>query len=131
MTVRNIFYCLLGAALVVLGIACLIEKYRTVRGGVCLPARILACEKPRSARKSGGGYCYKVEFNDSDGVRHEAATNDSLWFARKNAVNKVIEIWYNPARPEIVERKSIEAEILSAALVVLGLAAIFSLGLGG
>lgn len=130
MTVLNIFYCLLGAAFVVLGIACLIEKYRTVCGGIRLPARILACEKQRSARKSGG-YCYKVEFNDGDGVRHEATTNDSLWFARKNAVNRVIEIWYNPAHPEIVERKSLESEILSAVLVALGLAAIFGLGFGG
>lgn len=131
MTVLNIFYCLLGAALVALGIACLIEKYRTVRGGVCLPARILACDKQRTAHKNSGGYCYRVEFDDGDGVRHQAITNDSLWFARKNAVNRVIEIWYNPARPEIVERKSIEAEILSAVLVALGLAAIFGLGFGG
>ena len=41
MTLLNLIYCVLGGLFIVLGGACLWEKYRTVRGGVRLPARII------------------------------------------------------------------------------------------
>ena len=86
MTILNLIYCVLGAVFIVLGAACLWEKYRTVRGGMRLPARILECRRQGSAaRKRSGGYCYMVEFTSPDGIRHTAATNDSFWFERPNA----------------------------------------------
>ena len=49
MTLLNLIYCVLGGLFIVLGGACLWEKYRTVRGGVRLPAR---SRRPSGLRKS-------------------------------------------------------------------------------
>lgn len=130
MTILNLVYCVLGAVFIALGAACLWEKYRTVRGGMRLPARILECRRQAVAgRKRSGGYCYVVEFTSPDGIRHTAATNDSFWFERPNRVGSVIEIWYNPATPTVVERRSAEAEILGVLFVAMGFGVIFCLGL--
>lgn len=130
MTVLNLIYCVLGVVFVILGAACLWEKYRVVRGGMRLPARVLECRRQGSSRrKRGGGYCYVVEFTSPDGIRHVAPTNDSFWSERTNSVGTVVEIWYNPATPEVVERRSAEAEILGALFIAMGFAVIFWLGL--
>lgn len=130
MTLLNLIYCLLGAVFIVLGGVCLWEKYRTVHGGMRLPARIIRCQRqgPKNRRQSGG-YCFVVEFTTPDGIRHTAATNDSFWFDQTRRVGTVIEIWYNPASPTVVERRSLEAELLGALFIALGFAVIFWLGL--
>ena len=73
MTLLNLIYCLLGAVFIVLGGVCLWEKYRTVHGGMRLPARIIRCQRqgPKNRRQSGG-YCFVVEFTTPDGIRHTA-----------------------------------------------------------
>ena len=130
MTLLNLIYCLLGAVFIVLGGVCLWEKYRTVHGGMRLPARIIRCQRqgPKNRRQSGG-YCFVVEFTTPDGIRHTAATNDSFWFDQTRRVGTVIEVWYNPASPTVVERRSLEAELLGALFIALGFAVIFWLGL--
>ena len=78
MTILNFVYCVLGAVFIVMGAACLWEKYRVVRGGMCLPARVLECRRVGSSRrKRGGGYCYVVEFTSPDGIRHSSVTASS------------------------------------------------------
>lgn len=124
MTALNIFYLIAGIGLILLGVAALVEKYRVVRGGQQLPARILSCEKDASPRKGAGGYRFQVEFNDQDGVRRTAATNDAFWFDHKKQVGQVIEIWYNPARPHLVERQALGTEGMALVSVLLGVAAI-------
>lgn len=124
MTALSIFYLVAGLALIVLGIAALVEKYRVVRGGQQLPARILSCDKEGSPRKGSGGYRFTVEFNDQDGIRHTASTNDAFWFNHKKQVGQVIEIWYNPARPHLVERRAPGTELMALFSVLLGIAAI-------
>ena len=116
--------------LLVLAAAALWEKYRTVHGGMRLPARIIRCQRqgPKNRRQSGG-YCFVVEFTTPDGIRHTAATNDSFWFDQTRRVGTVIEVWYNPASPTVVERRSLEAELLGALFIALGFAVIFWLGL--
>ena len=74
-------------------------------------------------------YCLVVEFTDPAGIRHTAATNDSFWFDQTRRVGTVIEVWYNPASPTVVERRSLEAELLGALFIALGFAVIFWLGL--
>lgn len=128
MTMLNLVYCVLGAVFIALGAACLWEKYRTVRGGTRLPARIVACRR-QSRDGKHGGYCFVVEFTAPDGIRHTAATNDSFWFDQTRQVGNVIEIWYNPATPTVVERRSMEAELLGILFIALGFAAVFCLGL--
>ena len=110
MTILNLVYCVLGAVFIALGAACLWEKYRTVRGGMRLPARILECRRQGVAGR-------------------KRSTNDSFWFERPNRVGSVIEIWYNPATPTVVERRSAEAEILGVLFVAMGFGVIFCLGL--
>ena len=130
MTLLNLIYCVLGGLFIVLGGACLWEKYRTVRGGVRLPARIIRCQRQGPAgRRRSGGYCFVVEFTAPDGILHTAATNDSFWFDQTRRVGTVIEVWYNPATPTVVERRSLEAELLGVVGIALGFAAIFWLGL--
>ena len=129
MTVLNLIYCLVGGVFIVLGAACLWEKYRTVRGGVRLPARVIECRRQGAADTKRGGYCLVVEFTDPAGIRHTAATNDSFWFAQSRRVGNVIEIWYNHRTPTVVERRSAEAEILGVLCVALGFGVIFWLGL--
>ncbi|MEE0799689.1 MAG: DUF3592 domain-containing protein [Gemmiger sp.] len=129
MTALQIFYWALGLVFIVLGLACVAEKYRTVRGGTLLTARILKCEKdgPKT-RKGSGGYRYTVEF-EADGVRRTALTNDAFWFNRSRNIGQLIAVWYNPASPHLVERKSPEAELLSLFFVALGVAVILWLGI--
>ena len=89
-----LFYRVLGVLLWVLVLSMLWEKYRIVRGGTLLPARILDCRKSGQstdqtspARRdafinphvAAGGYCYRVEFY-ANGQRMERDTNDSFWF---------------------------------------------------
>ena len=78
MTLLNLIYCLLGAVFIVLGGVCLWEKYRTVHGGMRLPARIIRCQRqgPKNRRQSGG-YCFVVEFTTPDGIRHSSVTASS------------------------------------------------------
>ena len=44
-------------------------------------------------------------------------------------IGTVVEIWYNPANPEVVERRSLEAELLGALFIAMGFGVIFWLGL--
>ena len=95
------------------------------------PARAhhpLPAPGPKNRRQSGG-YCFVVEFTTPDGIRHTAATNDSFWFDQTRRVGTVIEVWYNPASPTVVERRSLEAELLGALFIALGFAVVFWLGL--
>lgn len=135
-----VFYRLLGILLWVLVLSMLWEKYRIVRGGTLLPARILNCcksgrgdapmtgEFERYTRRDGffnprvgaGGYCYRVEFS-VNGQRIERNTNDSFWFHHDNQEGKTVLVWYNPAEL-VVERKSWETEILSVIMGVLATA---------
>lgn len=55
MTVLNLIYCLVGGVFIVLGAACLWEKYRTVRGGVRLPARVIECRRQGRRIPSAAG----------------------------------------------------------------------------
>lgn len=130
MSSLNFFYCLLGVVFVVLGFACLAEKYKTVRGGTLLPAQILACEKegPRT-RKGHGGYRFLVRFDVPGGATRTAATNDAFWFKQNKKVGGTMEIWYNPATPDVVERKNYGTEALSAFFVALGVIIVVWLGL--
>ena len=132
-----IFYRVLGILLWVLVLSMLWEKYRIVRGGTLLPARILDCRKstrndvPENAQPTrrdalinphvaAGGYCYRVEFY-ANGQRMERSTNDSFWFDHPNQQGKTVLVWYNPTSP-VVERKSWETEVLAAAMGVLATA---------
>ena len=56
-TTLLIVYRVLGTVLFALAAAAIVEKYRTVRGAVLLPARVLECRKAGSTspdRKSVG-----------------------------------------------------------------------------
>lgn len=98
------------------------EKYRTVRGAVLLPARVLECRKAGSTSPgaAAGGYRYLVELH-ADGRRLEMETNDSFWFRHDKDKGKIVQVWYNPSA-RCVERKSWETEIFSALLAGIGAA---------
>lgn len=130
MSFLNVVYLVLGAVFAVLGVAALLEKYRTVRGAALLPARITGCEKegPKN-HKSTGGYRFQVEFNDANGVLRKASTNDAFWFSQEKKTGHIIEIWYNPATPEVVERKSWGTEAIGIFFVLLGVFVVLWLGL--
>jgi len=113
----SLFYTALGAAFILLGLACLAEKYRTVRGGILLPARIVDCHKQEGARS--GGYCYGVEFHYG-GAMHRADTNDAFWADHSRNAGKTVRIWYQPDRPQTVERHGFGTELLSGFFVALG-----------
>ena len=100
----------------------IVEKYRTVRGAVLLPARVLECRKAGSTSPgaAAGGYRYLVELH-ADGRRLEMETNDSFWFRHDKDKGKIIQVWYNPGA-RCVERKSWETEIFSALLAGIGAA---------
>lgn len=117
-----IVYRLLGAGLLALAAVTLWEKYRTVRGGRLLPGRILGCRRGRSTspRAGAGGYCYLVEIY-ADGQRLERETNDSFWFDHSPHTGKVVQVWYNPARP-LLERKSPGTELLAGGMALVGVA---------
>ena len=130
-----LFYRVLGVLLWVLVLSMLWEKYRIVRGGTLLPARILDCRKsgqstdqtPPARRDAfinphvaAGGYCYRVEFY-ANGQRMERDTNDSFWFNHNGQEGKTALVWYNPASP-VVERKSWETEILAVVIGVIATA---------
>ena len=117
-----IVYRVLGTLLLVLAAAAILEKYRTVRGGTLLPARVLECRRAGSTSPSAGagGYRYLVELY-ADGKRLEMETNDSFWVKHDKSVGKVVQVWYNPASKS-VERKSWETEFFSAALAIIGAA---------
>ena len=61
-TTLLIVYRVLGTVLFALAAAAIVEKYRTVRGGVLLPARVLECRRASSTSNSrgAGGYRYLV-----------------------------------------------------------------------
>ena len=104
-TTLLIVYRVLGTVLFALAAAAIVEKYRTVRGAVLLPAR---------------GYRYLVELH-ADGKRLEMETNDSFWFRHDKDKGKIVQVWYNPSA-RCVERKSWETEIFSALLAGIGAA---------
>ena len=62
-TTLLIVYRVLGTVLFALAAAAIVEKYRTVRGAVLLPARVLECRRASSTSSSrgAGGYRYLVE----------------------------------------------------------------------
>ena len=105
-----------------LAAAAIVEKYRTVRGAVLLPARVLECRKAGSTSPgaAAGGYRYLVELH-ADGRRLEMETNDSFWFRHDKDKGKIVQVWYNPSA-RCVERKSWETEIFSALLAGIGAA---------
>ena len=121
-TTLMIVYRVLGTLLFALAAAAIVEKYRTVRGAVLLPARVLECRRAASTNSSrgAGGYRYLVELH-ANGQRLEMETNDAFWFKRDKDTGKVVQVWYNP-NDRCVERKSWETEIFSAVLAIVGAA---------
>lgn len=121
-TTLLIVYRVLGTVLFALAAATIVEKYRTVRGAVLLPARVLECRKAGSTSPgaAAGGYRYLVELH-ADGRRLEMETNDSFWFRHDKDKGKIVQVWYNPSA-RCVERKSWETEIFSALLAGIGAA---------
>ena len=121
-TTLLIVYRVLGTVLFALAAAAIVEKYRTVRGAVLLPARVLECRKAGSTSPgaAAGGYRYLVELH-ADGKRLEMETNESFWFRHDKDKGKIIQVWYNPSA-RCVERKSWETEIFSALLAGIGAA---------
>ena len=121
-TTLLIVYRVLGTMLFALAAAAIVEKYRTVRGAVLLPARVLECRKAGSTSPgaAAGGYRYLVELH-ADGRRLEMETNDSFWFRHDKDKGKIVQVWYNPSA-RCVERKSWETEIFSALLAGIGAA---------
>ncbi len=121
-TTLLIVYRVLGTVLFALAAAAIVEKYRTVRGAVLLPARVLECRKAGSTSPgaAAGGYRYLVELH-ADGRRLEMETNDSFWFRHDRDKGKIVQVWYNPSA-RCVERKSWETEIFSALLAGIGAA---------
>mgnify|MGYP002562136988 FL=1 len=121
-TTLLIVYRVLGMVLFALAAAAIVEKYRTVRGAVLLPARVLECRKAGSTSPgaAAGGYRYLVELH-ADGRRLEMETNDSFWFRHDKDKGKIVQVWYNPSA-RCVERKSWETEIFSALLAGIGAA---------
>ena len=77
-TTLLIVYRVLGTVLFALAAAAIVEKYRTVRGAVLLPARVLECRKAGSTSPgaAAGGYRYLVELH-ANGRRLEMETNPS------------------------------------------------------
>ena len=57
-----------------------------------------------------------------DGATLHRYTNDAFWFDHSTRTGSMVRVWYNPERPQTVERKSPEAEILCAVFVLLGIA---------
>ena len=121
-TTLLIVYRVLGTVLFALAAAAIVEKYRTVRGAVLLPARVLECRKADSTSPgaAAGGYRYLVELH-ANGRRLEMETNDSFWFRHDKDKGKIVQDWYNPSA-RCVERKSWETEIFSALLAGIGAA---------
>ena len=121
-TTLLIVYRVLGTVLFALAAAAIVEKYRTVRGAVLLPARVLECRKAGSTSPgaAAGGYRYLVELH-ANGRRLEMETNDSFWFRHDKDKGKIVQVWYNPSA-RCVERKSWETEVLAAAMGVLATA---------
>lgn len=121
-TTLLIVYRVLGTVLFALATAAIVEKYRTVRGAVLLPARVLECRKAGSTSPgaAAGGYRYLVELHAA-GKRLEMETNDSFWFRHDKDKGKIVQVWYNPSA-RCVERKSWETEIFSALLAGIGAA---------
>ena len=121
-TTLLIVYRVLGTVLFALAAAAIVEKYRTVRGAVLLPARVLECCKAGSTSPgaAAGGYRYLVELH-ANGRRLEMETNDSFWFRHDKDKGKIVQVWYNPSA-RCVERKSWETEIFSALLAGIGAA---------
>ena len=121
-TTLLIVYRVLGTVLFALAAAAIVEKYRTVRGAVLLPARVLECRKAGSTSPgaAAGGYRYLVELH-ANGRRLEMETNDTFWFRHDKNKGKIVQVWYNPGA-RCVERKSWETEIFSALLAGIGAA---------
>lgn len=121
-TTLLIVYRVLGTVLFALAAAAIVEKYRTVRGAVLLPARVLECRRAGSTSPgaAAGGYRYLVELH-ANGRRLEMETNDSFWFRHDKDKGKIVQVWYNPGA-RCVERKSWETEIFSALLAGIGAA---------
>lgn len=121
-TTLLIVYRVLGTVLFALAAAAIVEKYRTVRGAVLLPARVLECRKAGSTSPGAAadGYRYLVELH-ANGRRLEMETNDSFWFRHDKDKGKIVQVWYNPSA-RCVERKSWETEIFSALLAGIGAA---------
>ena len=121
-TTLLIVYRVLGTVLFARAAAAIVEKYRTVRGAVLLPARVLECRRAGSTSPgaAAGGYRYLVELH-ADGRRLEMETNDSFWFRHDKDKGKIVQVWYNPSA-RCVERKSWETEIFSALLAGIGAA---------
>lgn len=115
-TTLLIVYRVLGTVLFALAAAAIVEKYRTVRGGV------LECRRASSTSNSrgAGGYRYLVELY-ANGRRLELETNDAFWFRHDKDKGKVLQVWYNP-NARCVERKSWETEFFAAVLAVIGAA---------
>ena len=121
-TTLLILYRVLGTVLFALAAAAIVEKYRTVREAVLLPARVLECRRASSTNhcRGAGGYRYLVELH-ANGRRLEMETNDAFWFKHDKDKGKIVQVWYNP-NARCVERKSPETEIFSAVLAVIGAA---------
>ena len=43
---------------------------------------------------------------EADGVLRRALTNDAFWMDHSRNSDSLIQVWYNPATPHLVERKS-------------------------
>lgn len=120
-TTLLIVYRVLGTVLFALAAAAIVEKYRTVRGAVLLPAaygmpqgRLHQPRRGSRRLRLSGGAARR-------GRRLEMETNDSFWFRHDKDKGKIVQVWYNPSA-RCVERKSWETEIFSALLAGIGAA---------
>ena len=122
-TTLLIVYRVLGTVLFALAAAAIVEKYRTVRGAVLLPARVLECRRASSTSNSrgAGGYRYLVELY-ANGRRLELETNDAFWFRHDKDKGKVLQVWYNPQRPAVWSAKAGRRNFFAAVLAVIGAA---------
>ena len=132
MTLLNLIYCLLGAAVHRAGRRLPVGKipHRARRRAPARPHHPLPAPGPGGDRRQQRRLllCGRVHRPPTASC-HTAATNDSFWFDQTRRVGTVIEVWYNPATPTVVERRSLEAELLGALFIALGFAVVFWLGL--
>ena len=104
-TTLMIVYRVLGTLLFALAAAAIVEKYRTVRGAVLLPARVLECRRAASTNSSRGasGYRYLVELH-ANGQRLEMETNDAFWFKHdKERIQKRMEARELKSSPDFAD----------------------------
>ena len=92
-TTLLIVYRVLGTVLFALAAAAIVEKYRTVRGAVLLPARVLECRRASSDQQQPG--CGRLPLSGGAVRQRSAAgaeTNDAFWFRHDKDKGKVLQV---------------------------------------